>query len=1269
MATNAADQQWTEAQERGITAVGKSLLVSAAAGSGKTTVLAERCVHLLCDAAEPCDVADLLVVTFTEPAAAEMKSRIGAALARRHAQSPSPHTTRQIALLDRANVGTLHGFCSRVLRQHFHRVGLDPDFLILDGDEASLLKRETARQLLEDRYEDEAADTFRTFVDCYGSGNGEQLVSLIVAAHDTLGSMIDPAQWATAAHDRIAEAIELPLNQSQLGKVYLREIQQAMATLADEAQSAIAVIRGLGSFPKYIERLAECGQIIRRWQKLLSDGEVAALASEAEGLQFPRMSAVASSVPNKEPAKGAMDAVVNALKSGTWRSALRYTEAERQDGLAQILPHLDTFLSLTSQFNDRYTQAKTRQNTLDFSDLERQALRVLREDGPGLKPSPIARGYHRQFKHVLVDEYQDINQLQDAILCLVSRECLMPSIGNPPLSANLFCVGDVKQSIYRFRLAEPGQFIRRRKDYAAGNTHGEVIDLQENFRSRAPLLDAINSLFERMMTEAAVDLQYDRSQWLHGKRQFPPATAGAFTGSPIELHLVPDAKSSASNDSEDEEDEPLDRTSREATVLARRILELVGKTGVSSAKVVDRATNEYRPAKFSDIVVLLRAMKFKTDAFADTLRAAGVPVHTDSGTGYFEATEINDVLSLLHVLDNRSQDIPLAALLRSPLGGLSEPDTAMATIRVAYPTSISPPLGGGVGATDAHRERDSPTTIDAVETPAKRGANGGDKERIAFHDAVVRYAREKDDELAGQLKSLLATLDCYRDVARQRPVAELVWLILQETGYLAYVAGLNGGQQRTANLLELYDRAGQFGTFRRQGLSRFLEFLEKLKSESDLGQASIASPVDDVVRIMSIHRSKGLEFPIVCVPDLGKKINIQDCQGSVLLDRDLGLGFDVVDLDRQIRYPSLASEVVSKRLKQQTLAEEMRVLYVAMTRAEEHLILAGSCSTGQAEAWTQRWGGHAGPLPVESILKARTILDWLGAAAAATAGGSAPSVEIFSHGDDEDSLEAAPSSDHDRDGRLADLAALRPLSPPPAANPHAQAVIDRLTRHYPFERLDTTPASQSVTGITHGGHQAPASTQNADSIDEALTLPALSTGTQPLSATDRGSATHIVLEHLDFTKSADVDAIHRQIKNMIEQNRLSETEGAAVDVSAIDWFLHTDVGQLLCKAGNRAQRELALYLAHPPDGMAGVPLDPMDHIMVRGRIDLLVPEGEGWAIVDYKTDQVSGEALVHRANEYAMQLQLYRRAIVQITGKPVTRAVLVFLTAREVREV
>ena len=611
--TSPPPRQWTPAQRQAIEHGDGGLLVSAAAGSGKTSVLAERCAHLVCDAPETCEVHQLLVVTFTEAAAAEMKGRIGKALADRHARAPDDRTARQLANLDRASISTLHAFCARLLRQHFHLLGLDPAFRILDGDEAALLRREVARDLFAARYEDatDVGAAFRDLVDRYADGDDERLVDEVLAAHAALGSVVDPAGWMADARARLVEAADRPLHESELGREFLAGLARELAGLRRECEAAGRFVKAVGGFDKYVEHLRGVYQIVTHLTAVLTSHGLAAMAGEVADL--PRLPTVKSDVPGFDVARPRVDAVVKSYKDGPWRKRLLFTEADWQAGVRRTVPHADALLALVDAFEAEYHKAKDAAGGLDFNDLERHALEVL-GDGGG-RPSAVARAYHGLFRHVMVDEYQDINAVQDAILRLVSRDGLGRAGGS-----NLFCVGDVKQSIYRFRLADPAQFLARRAAYAADPDRGRVVDLQQNFRSRRPLLDAINGVFRTLMTAEAADLDYDASQELVAGATFPPAAPGSFTGSPVELHVLPAVVAPAEPD-EDGDSAELDRLQREAVLVGHRILEVVGHGGKPAAVVAGR------PARFGDCVVLLRAMRFKADTVATQLRAMGVPVH------------------------------------------------------------------------------------------------------------------------------------------------------------------------------------------------------------------------------------------------------------------------------------------------------------------------------------------------------------------------------------------------------------------------------------------------------------------------------------------------------------------------------------------------------------------------------------------------------------------------------------------------------------------
>jgi ATP-dependent helicase/nuclease subunit A len=731
------------------------------------------------------------------------------------------------------------------------------------------------------------------------------------------------------------------------------------------------------------------------------------------------------------------------------------------------------------------------------------------------------------------------------------------------------------------------------------------------------------------MTKGAADLDYDQSHELRPGLRYPPGDAACFTGAPVELHLLP-----AEIDAEDvsvDDVEP-DRAAREALLVARLIRQMSGADGSTPRCVMEKQSDgslKPRPIRFGDIVVLLRAMRYKGDDFADVLRASGIPVHSETGSGYFDSMEVSDMLALLKVLDNRRQDIPLAGVLRSPLASLPEPEDALARIRLAYP----------------------------------------DKLDVPFHEAVMRYAFDgtHDDELAAKLRDVIAQLNRWREMAQRRPLAELIWDIYDSTGYLAFCAGLRDGEQRKANLIDLHERARQFGSFQRQGLARFLSFLQRLRVESDLGQPSVAAAGENVVRIMTVHRSKGLEFPVVIMPDLGKGINLQSCGGSILFDRHAHLGMDVVDEAKQVRYPSLASMLVSSRLRQQAMAEELRVLYVGMTRAREHLVLMGTCKPTAAESWEARWTGHLGPIPADEVISARCMLDWVGPVAAAIRTAASAPVQIIPHTAEEVAGWPSPEKLRPAAGeRVATLARLEPLRGA-EADPAANEIIARLTTPYAHRAFTELAASQAATALTKHAIPARPASEAPPAFERAINLElprAVRTELKP-DAADIGSATHLVLQHLDFSRACDGDDVRAQLGALVEKRLIAETQATAVDVDSICWVVReSEVGKLMRDASSIVRRELPMYYALDCDGAASE--DPQDRMMIRSRIDALIDSPAGLHIVDYKTDRVTDANLQERAEFYRPQMTLYRDAIQAITSRKVLAIHMVFLSVRKI---
>jgi ATP-dependent helicase/nuclease subunit A len=1217
---------WTDQQRKGIETVGHSLLVSAAAGSGKTAVLAERCAHLVCAEKDGCDVDQLLVVTFTESAAAEMKARIQEALRKRLLQNPSDRLARQVGLAEHAHVSTVHGFCYRLLKQNFTLAGIDPEFQVLDADEASLLRREIAADLFHQRYEEDETGDFHRLIDAYGDGKDESLIQRIVEIHGLLASLLDPRGWIDDSVASLREAADKPLQDSRLGRDLIRRIDAGLSALVRHADEATRSLRSLGrEFDPYIQYLGNLTPFFAHWKQVLATNGLDMLVAEIADYRetAPRIPSVRGQPEGKDLAKSLVDSVKNAVKEKPLGDLLSSTSAQWQAGLRRVAPFAGTLLSLVSDFTAQYSQAKAGQRALDFADLERLSLNILRDgDVVPPRPSPLARSLHEQFRQVLVDEYQDINPIQDAILRLLSRESISET------GANLFCVGDVKQSIFRFRLAEPARFLERHKRFSEtpGKRAGEVIHLRENFRSRAPLLEAINGIFERLMTQDAAEIEYDQSHRLAAGRTFPPSeNTQSFPGAPIELHLLPREPGLAEGLEPMPKSEQLDRVDYEAILVARRILQLMGRDGsppMNVWKINDAGEPALLPIECKDIVILLRAMRHKADRFADVLRAQGIDVHNEAAGGLFDATEVRDILVLLQILDNQRQDIPLAAVLRSPLGGLPDADDSLARIRLAYPDGT---------------------------------------EAIPFHEATRRYAVEKNDELAAHLRDFFKSLHQWRDLANKRPVAELLWELYEQTGYLAFCGGLEDGEQRMANLLELHERAGQFGGFLRQGLYRFLRFLESLQEEDGLGRAAAVGKTDKAVRIMSIHRSKGLEFPVVFLPDLGKEINLSDAHGAILVDRRMGLGMDVVEPDRLIRYPSLASVLVSQNLHRQTVAEELRLLYVAMTRAKEHVILVATCPESDRDKWKTQWENRAGPLPADAVQSAQRVIDWLGPVAAMTGGAPTPIFQIHDHSAQE--VRAWKNPRHHRPeftDRQKRLIRLEPLPMDPPMTDAARQLIKRFQTAYPFDPFTRVRATASVTALAKANAE---NVNTGSSLQRKLDLPRFFQRDAIPKATDIGNATHALLQYFNFAADPSLSEIERQIADLVKRKLLPSEYANLVDRDAVLWLLQSELGNMIRASHAELIREVPFALIHPAEDCPPSD-DPADEIMIRGRIDLLVPTPSGLSIVDYKTDRVSGPELDQRVETYGRQMRLYADAIRTVARREIASVYLVFLSPR-----
>ncbi|MDD2432911.1 MAG: helicase-exonuclease AddAB subunit AddA, partial [Clostridia bacterium] len=884
---------------------------------------------------------------------------------------------------------------------------------------------------------------------------------------------------------------------------------------------------------------------------------------------------------------------------------------ELVEDMQEMAPLMSCLCQLVIEFSAHYLQRKIELNVLDFDDLEYFALSLLGEKTEkGWVPTELAKTLRQRFEEVLVDEYQDINAVQETILALVSRDKIEVS--------NLFMVGDVKQSIYGFRLAEPDLFLEKYHRYPQERGQSEQkINLAKNFRSRRNIIAGVNFIFRQLMGSHLGGITYDREHELVFGATWTEDSAEKQKEYPLEVHVV---EAQANTTEED-----LSSLQVEARLIGRRILEL-------QEEMVgwDKAKKIYCPVEFRDIVVLLRSTKNTAPTFLDEFRKLGLPAYAEIGSGYFAAQEVQVMLSLLKVIDNPCQDIFLTAVLFSPIVGLTAEELA----RIRLHSSAAD-----------------------------------------FYVALCLAARKEEEPLKSILRSFLKKLKSWRTFARRNSLVELIWLLYRETGYYDYVGALPEGKQRQANLRALLDRAKQFEDTTMKGLFKFLRFLKRLEnSGSDLGTARALGENENVVRIMSIHQSKGLEFPVVFVGCLGKQFNLKDLSGDVLLDRDLGLGPVWVDPDKRLKYPTLAKLIVRDKLKTEILAEEVRILYVAMTRARDALILVGSVKDLEKEArkWSKVVAQQGWELPVGVLLQPQCPWDWLGPC-------------LIRHQESQVLREIAGCEDKawdtiendpapwciylwnprmieaiEKEAKFdygEELAQIRELLPVESGVENSE-IVSRLNWQYPAAVLANIPGKVSVTEIKNRYQLLVGKQDLSQQFFRKRRFAQRPQFLQKkgLSASEKGTALHLVMRYLNFAHADTVAEVEAQIKELVKREFITSQQAEAVDVEAIVRFVHSPLGKRIC-VGEALQREVPFMLALPVGELYPEVANLAEEIIiVQGTLDCLFKEGEEYVLVDYKTDKVGCLAVLQE--RYQVQMELYARAVRTILTLPVKEKLL-----------
>lgn len=1249
--------KWTEDQLKAITTRECNLLVAAAAGSGKTAVLVERIIRIITNEDNPIDIDRLLVVTFTSAAAAEMRERIADAISKALEVNPNSKVLqRQLTLLSRANITTMHSFCLDVIRNYYHTIDLDPTFRIADETENTLLKLEVINDMFEDYYENEDEE-FKNLVEAYStSKDDEKLKNIILDLYRFSMSGPWPEKWLKTSADRFNIDTVEDLNKTPWIKVLKETIYIEVSGYIKTLEKAIELIKSTEGLEPYIQTFSDELNMFKAIIESLNYG-IDELYKEISNISFGRLKSVKKDKVSDVEALEVVKSIRDSIKKKSLKlieDSFSISIEESIEGIKKSYPYMKMISKLTLDFIERFKIKKRERNLLDFNDLEHLCLKILinHDDEGNIIPSSVSEGFREYFDEVLVDEYQDSNNVQESIIDLVSRK----SLENP----NVFMVGDVKQSIYRFRQAKPELFLDKYNKYPLEEgSLNRKIQLYKNFRSREEVINGVNYIFKEVMSENVGELEYTDEEALNlGASYRENQDENVIIAGPIELHIL-DKSGNKDNleadkieevnlgDEESEEEEDVDAITLEARIVAKRIKDLLNPDANTRKifKVLDKETGEYRPLKYKDIVILLRATKNWSELFLEELGSEGIPVYADTGTGYFETIEIRTIMSLLKIIDNPMQDVPMISVLRSPL-----------------------------------------VSFTAEELGDIRLLN---KEKY-FYEIINEVSKDEyeiNEELKEKCKVFINNLEKWRKKAIYTPIDEFIWDLYMDTAYYGYVGAMPNGKLRQANLKILFQRAKQFEQTSFKGLFNFINFINKLRNSSgDMGSAKVLGENEDVVRIMSIHKSKGLEFPVVFTSGFGKQFNLMDLNKSILYHDDLGFGPDYVDLEKRISYSTLAKEAIKKKILFETLSEEMRILYVAFTRAKEKLIITGA--TRDLEKSISRWASAAALdekiVPASEVLKGKSYLDWIGMALCKHRDGE----ELRSYIGVNNGLLVNDFSTWkvkmwsknelivDKDEVAVDEINEDDLFINKEVNSIDKEISRRLGYRYKYSLAEALPSNVSVSDLKRALYEHEDDDVLTVNIfkDKEVIKPKFLQEKKGLSASERGTAVHFIMQKLNLDKVSTREEIRSQIEDMKNNNLLSEEEAKAVNKTNFLGFFNSELGKRMMKAHNEGKllkRELPFYTeisSLEVDNRLPEKEYKNEKVRLQGIIDCIFEEENEIVLLDYKTDYVVDGMEEEIIEKYRVQLKYYKDAVEKITGKKVKASYLyLFGLSKEVR--
>lgn len=1218
---------WTEDQKKVIELQNRNILVSAAAGSGKTAVLVERILHMMTRKENPVDIDRLLIVTFTRAAAGEMRERLMKAVEKCLESEPdNEHLQRQQTLIHNAQINTIDGFCSYVIRNYFHTIDLDPGFRTANEGELKLLRYDVAKELLEDKYREDTPE-FNRFVEVFASGkNDDNLGDLILKLYDFSMSNPWPKEWLeNCKKPYLAESFE-ELRESFWMKKMWEEVNRAVSQAGEMIDLNLRLLQEDDGPYMYEDAVRSDEMLVEDLKNVCSLQNFDQCALLLQNMKFTSLSRKKNETVSdrkREQVKENRDRMKEILKE--LKEKYFYGDSESiMEEMKLCRGPVEELIRLTEEFIDRFSEKKRKRNIVDFTDMEHFALDILvKKQGEELVYTEAAEEFSQRFEEILIDEYQDSNLVQETLLQSVSR--LRQG------KHNIFMVGDVKQSIYRFRLARPELFMEKYDTYSLEESECQRIDLHKNFRSREEVLAGVNYIFEQIMGKELGDVEYDEAAALYPGAVFPSQeeeNEKEFRSTELLI---------AETDTEELSDDTSDRTAQEleARMIGKRIQEIVGHR-----QVLDKETGEYRTARYQDCVILLRTISGWAETFVQVLMDMGIPAYTTSKTGYFNALEVVTVLNYLHICDNPMQEIPFTGVLVSPMAGCTSQE--LAEIKAEFPD-------------------------DKIYACAWKYLTNGE-------NPVIREKLSRFFDVYGKI----------RERVPYTPIHQLIQLILKLTGYDVYAAAMPGGEQRKANLQMLTEKAMEYEETSYRGLFNFIRYMEQLqKYEVDFGEVSTIGENENTVRIMSIHKSKGLEFPIVFVAGMGKRFNMMDANASLVIHPDLGIGMNGVDPKLRLKTATRMRQVIQKQIRLESLGEELRVLYVALTRAKEKLILTGTIEKldKKLEKLHPLTGRMTRQLSYGTIESAQDYWGWILPALSRH-----PSFGILYERIGErccmDHLCFQPEIPFAIRTFRAALLTGEELKRRISRNKRyeeyknwdknqiyqktvREELENKFSYRYPYGYLQEIPAKISVSELKKQAMNLLDAEQEEaqDLIVQKESIPLVPEFMRQekteLKGAARGTAYHRVLECIAYEKTDNITEIQEQIQEMLREGKIDQETADSVREQQIFWFVSSNLGKRMRKAEEEKKlwREQQFVMSIPAQEQNSE-WGTEAQILVQGIIDAFFEETDGLILVDYKTDYVEKGQEQELVKKYQKQLWYYARALERVWKKTVKEAYL-----------